>query len=388
MKKCCLGFTLLFVLGFVQAACNLPTLVEQHPTTPQPPGPTSEPLPTSTTAPEITPLPTEKVTATPLAVTWNKIGMPPGAQKTYGILVHPEDENLWLVLGYPNSDYSVCAIYRTTNAGQSWETVLTGGQVRGIALDPENSNTLYSTNEGKLIRSDDRGQTWSTVNDFGDMIESFHLSPIDGAIFVLPRWYSSSDPGVYRSMDGGQHWERFSFGGTLPNFIPWDIEEDPNNGLLYVVIEIGDHPQPYDPPFYRSRDRGESWEDVGADLPWHGISIQVDPRTSDVYFLSEGSGLYKSIDQGSHWARIDSGTRFTCKLFLDPANPPRLFGGDYFYEPRFDGGVYYSDDGGESFVFLGLEGQTTCELTLNSSSTMLYVVSFQQGIYTAVIPAP
>ena len=311
-----------------------------------------------------------------------------GHRKYTNILIHPEDETLWFVLGYPQDNYTVCALYRTTDAGQSWQTMYTGGTMRDIVLDPGNSNTLYSSNDGKLIRSTDRGQNWSTVHDFSDMLESFHISTIDGAIYVLPRWYTSADPGVYRSDDGGQSWRRLSFGANLKNFIPWDIEEDPNNGMLYVVIEIGDHPQPYDPPFYRSSDRGETWEEVGDDLSWHGQSIQVDPLTSDVYYLTEGGGLFKSTDLGLHWKRISPSEHFASDLLLDPSSPPRLFGSDLLHLPSYKGGVYYSDDGGESFLFLGLDGHMTSSLALNASSTQLFVLSFEQGIYAASIPGP
>ena len=388
MKRCVQVIIVLIALGSAQVACNLPTLADQELFEPQLPGSTIESAPISTVAPEITPTLINNATATPLAVTWNQIGLPTGAQKTYRILVHPEDENLWFVLGYPGSNYSSSAIFRTTNGGQSWQNVRTGGAIRDIALDPGNTNTLYSTDTGKLIKSINRGITWTAVHDFGDLIESFLISTIDGAIYVLPRWYDDSNPGVYRSMDGGQSWDRFSFGGNLPNFIPWDIEEDPNNGLLYVVIEIGDHPQPYDPPFYRSLDRGATWEEIGDELNWHGLSIQVDPLTSDVYYLTEGDGLYKSSDLGLHWVRVSPEHRFASDLLLDPAGPPRLIGTDLLHLPTYQGGVYYSDDGGESFVFLGMDGHMTASITLNSSSTVLYVVSFEQGIFTAEIPAP
>jgi photosystem II stability/assembly factor-like uncharacterized protein len=303
-------------------------------------------------------------------------------------MIHPEDDNLWYVLGYVTGDYQTCAMYRTTDAGLSWETLYTGGTMRQISFDPEKLDVMYSNDRGKFLKSVDAGETWAIVHDFDDWIETFQISTIDGSIFVLPRWYSSTDPGVYRSVDGGQSWTRFSFGANQKNFIPWDIEEDPNTGILYVVIEIGDHPQPYDPPFYRSIDRGETWEEIGDDLYWHGLSIQVDPLTSDVYYLTEGSGLFKSIDAGLHWERLSPQENFASDLLLDPATPPRLFGTDLLYPPAYEGGVYYSDNGGESFIFLGIEGQMTTDVALNSSSTMLFVVTLEGGIYTAVIPAP
>jgi hypothetical protein len=172
------------------------------------------------------------------------------------------------------------------------------------------------------------------------------------------------------------------------NFIPWDIEEDPNTGTLYVVIEIADHPQPYDPPFYRSLDRGETWEEIGDDLRWHGLSIQVDPLTSYVYYLAEGAGLFKSTDMGNHWTRISPQLTFLSELVLDPARPQRLIGGDGVNLPLYEGGVFYSDDSGENFTFLGLKGHHITDIALNASSTRMYVLSRDEGIFTAVIPAP
>ena len=77
---------------------------------------------------------------------------------------------------------------------------------------------------------------------------------------------------------------------------------------------------------------------------------------------------------------------FARDLVLDPRNPQRLIGTDIYHQPLYDGGVYYSDDGGKNFLFLGLEGQNTVDIALNGSSTMMYVVSFDEGIYTSPIP--
>lgn len=393
MKNCLLLFTILTFAGLLLGACTLPS-GSSFPTATQAPtetigfSPTASKTPTDTPQPTKTPIPSFTPTSTPLAITWSEIGLPTGAAHTHAILVHPQDNNLWYVIGTLTGSSSESAIYITSDAGQTWQTVYTGKLISTIILDPQNANTLYSTEYGRLLRSTDRGQTWEILHDFTDIISSLHISTITGAIYVLPSWYSSTNPGIYRSDDGGQTWNFFSYGAEMMNFIPWDMEEDPNTGTLYVVIEIANHPQPYDPPFYRSTDRGETWEEIGDDLPWHGFTIQVDPLTSHVYYLSEGAGLYKSIDMGTHWTRISPQLYFASRLLVDPGSPPRLFGSDILNLPLYEGGVYYSDDGGESFTFQGLKGHYITDLTLNANSTKLYVVSRDQGIYTAEIPAP
>jgi photosystem II stability/assembly factor-like uncharacterized protein len=393
MKRLWAAAAVLFILCALALACNLPTIKQtseanQATRDPNAPTSTSTLRPTFTLHPTFTATGTNTLTPTPLAVTWNLIGLPTGALDTFRILVHPSDDNLWFALGHPGTSNLEAAMYRTTNGGLSWEMVYTGGIMYVVQVDPNNPDVLYAADDGKLIRSEDLGLSWTVVHDFVDPIESVQISTIDGAIFVAPRLYGDNHPGIYRSMDNGQTWERFAYGLEMINFIPWDIEEDPNTGMLYVVIEIGHHPQPYDPPFYRSSDRGETWEEVGDDLPWHGINIQVDPLTSDVYFLTEGAGLYKSTDQGRHWHRICEDYRFASQLILDPNDPARMFGGDIVHEPAYTGGAYYSDDHGESFIFLGLEGHIIADIALNPSSTRVYIATYHEGIFTAEIPAP
>jgi len=373
---------ILVLLVVLLAGCNLPT--GNPGSGVGSPSEAGSPVSTATARPTFILRPS----ATPYAANWNQVGLPTGAQGTNSILVHPQDENFWYVIGVKSSAGSENGLFVTHNAGQTWETLYSAKLMRVIAIDPANPERLFTSDYGKLLLSTDRGQNWESLHDFDNLIISIHISPRDGAIYVLPSWYTSTDPGLYRSDDGGRSWVFYSYGAGMLNFIPWDIEEDPNTGTLYVVIELADHPQPYDPPFYRSLDRGESWEEIGDDLRWHGLSIQVDPLTSDVYYLAEGAGLFKSTDMGNHWARISPQLTFASELVLDPARPQRLIGGDLLNLPLYEGGVFYSDDGGENFTFLGLKGHCISDIALNASSTRMYVVSRDEGIFTAVIPAP
>ena len=374
------------------AACTLPDAAELSDA--DFPLVTPTPFPAATTETKETPRPTlvirqtSDATATPMMAHWTHVGMPTGAEKAFQILVHPEDDTLWYVLGHQGDANLSTSLFISEDAGATWKIVYTGKIMRPLTIDPQDGNILYSADDAKLIRSTDRGQTWSVIHDFDDLLESIHISTIDRAIYVGLGWYNSTNPGLYRSDDDGESWKFLSFGAAIQNFLPWDIEEDPNTGYLYVVIEIADHPQPYDPPFYRSTDRGETWEEVGGDLTWHGFSIQVNPLNSDVYFLSEGAGLFKSTDEGLSWNRINDQVNFARELVIDPKKPARFIGVDIYHQPLYDGGVYYSENYGKSFLFLGLEGQNTADLALNSSSTMMYVVSYDQGIYTSPIPAP
>ncbi len=136
----------------------------------------------------------------------------------------------------------------------------------------------------------------------------------------------------------------------------------------------------------RSENGGGSWGDV---IPWknpfgHGLKVQVHPVTQDVYFLAESQRvLYKSSDFGDTWT--GNNVDINNDLIIDKNYPDRFFGAA-IVSGTYVGGVYFSEDAGESFAFGGLAG-TTPSLALNGTSTKLYAAA-GKGIYVADILTP
>jgi hypothetical protein len=297
---------------------------------------------------------------------WETVGAPMGDPEVYDMYIDPVDDCLW----YITSDNG---IYITRDCGTNWENHLggTAAYTRGFAIDPIDPDNVFVWRPSGLYRSDDKGISWQ----FADSLEycpSMLISPIDGAIFATSR------PGVFRSYDDGQTWEFFSYDVETPFLIPWDIEEDPVNGILYIATEIGDHPQPYEPPFFRSMDRGETWEEISGELPWHVIRIQVHPETRHVYALTEGMGIYRSIDFGTSWHLLNN--YFMLELLIDKNNPCIFYGGNHTYGNR-GGGAYMSKDAGNTWESIGLSEKIVTSLALSSSSSKLHASSYASGIF-------
>lgn len=61
------------------------------------------------------------------------------------------------------------ALYRSDDAGQTWETVgqgLPDGGIAALALDPRQPQWLYvAADEGELYTSEDGGTTWRALAD-------------------------------------------------------------------------------------------------------------------------------------------------------------------------------------------------------------------------------
>ena len=314
------------------------------------------------------------------------LGGPLGNLLTETIAVDPQDGNTWYV-GTANG------LYITRDAGRSWTLSLQeNASDVPVQFAPGDScmvfiavNTLPS-GPNRIKRSTDKGQTWTTLLEATEYFRSIHVgrsnkSSILAGTQIDPRRVAQPDT-IYQTLDGGASWTKRIVDGRSRGLIPWDIGEDPS-GTMYTGTEIFDHPQPYQPPFFRSADRGASWTQV-APISWHVTSIQAHPSQSLVYALTEGAGLYSTTDGGASWRRRGT-ANFTLEIKIDPLNPSRLYGGDVNFS-TYQGGVYVSTDGGDTFKMAGLKGLTVGSLALDSTSRVLYVASYGSGLYRATVP--
>jgi hypothetical protein len=141
----------------------------------------------------------------------------------------------------------------------------------------------------------------------------------------------------------------YSYGQSIgiDNLRTWAVAEDPIDGTLYVGIELGNHPQPYRPPFLRSMDGGITWENLVENMTsylqgpiWHVTSIAIHPDNHKVYALSEGVGAYSSMDHGMTWT--PAMYRFLIGgLFRDPNTEGRLFAGSVSHLDMPRGGTHF-----------------------------------------------
>lgn len=380
--------------------------------TPAPPQPTLSPQPSLTRLPALTLRPTAAPTLTPSrfptlfsraseiagktcpfnipvkvvapalepgGYAWQAAITPNGDACITKIKIAPGDGRTWYIGGQS-------ALYITRDDGRIWERSL-AGQVGALALDPRNPNRVLAGFQvaRTLYESLDQGRTWRLLKTFETGIMSLLVSA-SGAIIVGPHWSSSQTPnGVYLSSDNGVTWQHSPFGTSQRGLILWDLAESPLDQTLYTGTEIYNHPQPYKPPFFRSRDGGKTWEEIGGSLPWHVIAIQVAPGDGSVFALTEGAGLYRSADRGDHWQRLANGP--TMSLALDPRQPARLFGGAQFSpQHRLEGGIYASGDGGRSFFPVGLLGVTVGGIAFSPDGRTLYTTAYASGIYRVTLP--
>ena len=157
------------------------------------------------------------------------------------------------------------------------------------------------------------------------------------------------------------------------------ITLDPNNPNT-VWVGTGENVSGrhvgYGDGIYRSRDGGQSWENMGLKESEHIGMIRIDPRDSNTMFVavqgplwSGGGdrGLYKSADGGQNWRKVlgdghgntDEDDQYTGvnEVHMDPRNPDIMFAVTWQRMRNvavvMDGGpgtgIHKSEDGGETW---------------------------------------
>jgi photosystem II stability/assembly factor-like uncharacterized protein len=148
---------------------------------------------------------------------------------------------------------------------------------------------LYAGAKWKLYRSIDTGQTWQAASPF--LIDFF-----TEVIKVGNDLVSASSFGIWRSSDDGISWMHSSEG---LGYIDWDIEVHP---FLDALIQVGDTlltsgSQSW---LYRSTDGGYHWE--VADSIFSGRRIYY---FDDQLFLVTNYQVYRSNDSGASWQPVN-----------------------------------------------------------------------------------
>ncbi|MFA5194063.1 MAG: hypothetical protein WC740_25420, partial [Verrucomicrobiia bacterium] len=248
------------------------------------------------------------------AASWSNIG-PGGGGWIPCMAVSPHDSRVV----YAGCD--VGGFFKSTDAGMNWRICNTGLHdlyVEVIAPHPRDPQVIYIGTEGGVHKSTDGGETWQWQREGFPPLQRHSYSAPIGALAIdpqqpdtlyagigRPRWKKGGAGTIYKTTDGGAHW-------SVAN---------PNAG-------------------------GMDREAIVSDLVVH-------PRESRRVFAATNRGLYRSDDAGATWRLLNKGLphNHTRRVGLCSKQP------DVMYltlrtepgTPPWQGGVYRSDDGGETW---------------------------------------
>jgi photosystem II stability/assembly factor-like uncharacterized protein len=200
------------------------------------------------------------------------------------VAMDPNNHNVvWVGTGENNNQRSVAygdGIYKSIDGGKSWKHMgLKNSEHIGmIEIDPRNSDVVYVAATGPLwseggdrglYKTVDGGENWEKILDISihTGVNEVHLDPRNPDVIYATAHqrrrhvftYISGGPesAVYKSTDGGNSFRKIMRGMPSGDIGRIGLDISPANpDVVYATVEA----QAGKGGFYRSTDRGESWE--------------------------------------------------------------------------------------------------------------------------------
>ena len=270
------------------------------------------------------------------AMKWRMIG-PHRGGRTVGAVGVPQQPGTFY-MGVNNG-----GVWKTTDYGRIWEPIFDDqetGSIGDLDVAPSNPNVIYvGSGEGLqrpdlsvgngMYKSTDAGKTWAHLGlTDAQQIGGVAIDPVsENRVFVAAMGHPygpNTERGVYRTVNGGKTWEKVLY-------------KDENTGAAQVTID------PKNPNIIYA----DLW--AGRQGPWENGA-----------WNGPQSGLYKSVDGGTTWNKMTKGLPTVEQglgrigFCIAPSDPRRMYAtvdaGDY-------GGMYRSDDAGESWKSISNDGR-------------------------------
>ena len=255
-------------------------------------------------------------------------------------------------------------VYRSLDAGKTWEHVGLEDtrQIGDVLIHPRDEQTVFVAALGHVFgpnaqrgvfKSTDGGETWRRVLYVDDRTGAVDLAmdPFNPRIMYAGMWQVRRTPwslesggegsGLYRSRDGGETWEELTNG--LPAGIKGKIAiscSAAQRDRVWAIVEAEDG------GLFRSDDGGDSWVRVNEDRnlrqrAWYYTHVEADPVEADAVYVMNVQ-LLRSRDGGRTFESIRVPHGDTHDLWINPDDNRILINSN-------DGGACVSYDGGVSW---------------------------------------
>jgi len=319
--------------------------------------------------------------------------------------VHPQDRAHYYVA------VASGGVWKTTNAGITWTPVFDNEgsfSIGCLAMDPRNPSVVWvGTGENNSQRSVAWGDGVYRTRDGGAHWENLGLKESEhvGKILIDPRdsytvyvaaqgplWRAGGDRGVYKTTDGGATWTRILHvsDDTGVNEVHMD-PRDPD--VLYATAYqrrrhvwtlINGGPES---AIHKSTDAGASWRKLSNGLPEEDkgrIGLCVSPANPDyVYAIVESmdkkGGVFRSTDRGETWEKRGDYMSTSPQYYNELVCDP----GDADRVYSLDTILHVTEDGGKTFTKMPREHRHVDDhaLWIDPHDTDDLLVGCDGGVY-------
>jgi hypothetical protein len=272
-------------------------------------------------------------------------------------------------------------ILKSTDYGQTWIKSLdwSYNQERGVnevEIDPNNSSIVWAATSEGIYKTTDAGLTWNNVHN---VIMGFDvvINPVNSNIvYVTHGNLGSAGNGIYRTINGGDTWQKLTNG--LPSLFNGKALLSIHKANPQIVFaSIGNGSATGAGTWLcKTTNGGDAWTtvstlDYSTYQGWYSHWVGVHP-TNPSFILTGGIDIFKSTDGGIN---LNNKTDWSAWYFGvpppgGPEGPPNYVHADQHsitFHPSnpniiyfgTDGGVFRTSDGGENYEGCNGGYQTT-----------------------------
>ena len=201
-----------------------------------------------------------------------------------------------------------------------------------IHISPHDHTRIYFGSR-KLHRSDDRGDSWTTVSpDLSRRRDRFLLNIMGRVWSIDALWdlyamsqygnitsisespleegliYVGTDDGLIQvTEDDGKTWRKIDRIYGVPEFsFVNDIKADLHDASTVYATLSNHKTGDFKPYIVKSTDRGKSWKSLVGDLPDRHLAWRIvqDHQKPELLFLGTEFGLYFTLNGGQNWIKL------------------------------------------------------------------------------------
>ncbi|MGH8229671.1 MAG: WD40/YVTN/BNR-like repeat-containing protein, partial [Steroidobacteraceae bacterium] len=312
--------------------------------------------------------------STDYGVKWVNLtdGKLPGSSNSIGaIAVAPSNPKI-IYVGTGESDIrgdfvTGDGMFRSGDAGKTWKAIGLADThtISAIVVDPHDPDVVYASSMGHVFKpnpergvfkSTDGGKSWHKVLYVDARTGAIDLvmDPRNPKVLYAAMWQAYRTPwklddggpgsGLYKSTDGGAHWQEISHNpgfaqGILGRIGVTVAGSDPD--IVYAIVQAKHG------GVFRSSDGGASWKRVNRSWSlrqraFYYMAIYADPKDPNTVYAPNVDALWVSHDGGKKFSQLHTPHGDNHIVWINPNDTRVLLEGN-------DGGATVSTDGGKTW---------------------------------------